>query len=936
MAQEQLLSKSNYEQNVIKKESLEIQYGLSGVILRCCVTATKEHILIETTDDEKSKLSNPYVCIKWSQLINIDDLNDKNELHSFQLLFKHQLYPNIYIYCDSKNNKQAWIKIFEKMCPTFILTKELQTVKRCAANLGFSESQIEAALIKYHEKHSTVYNVHVFIGMITENGNDTLTDTKNDDDEDDIPKDLQCCICHKLYTKPVTNIYAQTYCYGCIVNWFENITNEQTTIKDPYTNQPLPQHCRLLMPCFNKMILIWNDQNDGKISDLTKKQLQNIDNEMNKRRKKILNYLQKTENCAQIATKLADQMLESDTGTIGKTVLNDVMEDAMKCYEWLNEIKNLIKEGSDIYNNAITQQNYSFKWDEPEWKHFIDKNSTNWADVYQVDDYLLSQIEQHTTEVIESVTKTMNNQQLSTQQIKDEILRIILQKQSELRFKTQNQEEKEAKKQETVEHMKKMQINMERIMYSEKHGLVNTKCITEIAECIKNNKAFELYHNDWNHKTMNRDQLVRFLQTAGREDGIENQYLVYKSFAMGLKDKMFRLSSYLKTTDEKKFKKFQYFRYLKSVDVIEQEILNPKQWNAENDRIELKIKFDCDYDAHLKKYNNDPEKLGRVIKQQMIKQLKIKGAVHADKCIVVNNVQKGSIELSLWFFTPLIATVCGACDFIYCGYKHRTNPNYYISTKRSILQGMAVGGGIGAVAAAKIAVAVGVTATAGIIGCAVAGAVVGAAICGLIGWGIWKLLKKRKRARQNQINLALIAGEQNGEEQNVEEKKQDEKEEENEVNQPRSGDEGGVTGNEDMVSDPEDVNGNREQLGVFEEINQPRRRGGGGQQWISQFSINIDDVKKRIRQTVNGAWIMVLDCNCEIDYKQNVKAGSSYIKCEKHDGQVTDIQPLKSGIKNIIEKGVNRDSKRAISVVRNIPQTPQNEFNTEESDSDET
>eukprot|EP01084_Bolivina_argentea_P197057 337749_1 len=103
-----LSNKSNkHNKQIIKETSVNVQYGLSGSILMKNVTATKQHLIIEelNDDDEKSEDISPPVCIEWNNLVNIDDLNNQNTLHSFQLLFKNKLYPSIYIYCETKKKK---------------------------------------------------------------------------------------------------------------------------------------------------------------------------------------------------------------------------------------------------------------------------------------------------------------------------------------------------------------------------------------------------------------------------------------------------------------------------------------------------------------------------------------------------------------------------------------------------------------------------------------------------------------------------------------------------------------------------------------------------------------------------------------------------------------------------------------------------------------
>ena len=259
------------QSKAIKQSTLNIQFGLSGDINQRRVTATKDELLIEDESDLNNQGS-CFVLLRWSQLVNIDDLSD-NQLHSFQLLFKDTSHASIYVYCSSKSQKRSWMKLFEQLCPSLLLTKELQSVKRCATNMGFDDSQIECALQTYHNLYGSVYNLHVFAGILSAKYKGTASDSKSSDDED---ADLECSVCQSRYTNPVRNIFDQAYCLECITHWFNMIGPEQTKIKDPYTNQPLPQHCRLLIPHFTKLVLVWNaDHVHGKrMSDMVVQQVQ--------------------------------------------------------------------------------------------------------------------------------------------------------------------------------------------------------------------------------------------------------------------------------------------------------------------------------------------------------------------------------------------------------------------------------------------------------------------------------------------------------------------------------------------------------------------------------------------------------------------------------------------------------------------------------------
>jgi len=922
-------------QTTVQKETVaQVQYGLKGLIMNCRVHIDEQHFKITELEDSESKMNESNVCMKWSQLLNIDDLQSNNQLHSLQLLFQDKDHPSIYIYFDSKSQKTQWLKVLIKLCPRFVLTKELQTVKSHASSVGFTESQIEDALIQYHQQWGTVYNIHVFVNLMVQQDDDKQAD--NDDAESE--EDVTCAICKLVYTHPARNIHGKTYCYECIRRWFDQITEETTSIREPLTQQPLPQHCRFLFPDFAKMAQAWNHRHRHKAKDCmsnsTMLQLQSVDEEMDKRRKKILNYLQSTEDCEQIANKLLPRLMKSDTFSLDEKSLDEVLSDALQCYRWFAEIRTLIEKGSKVYNDAIMrivdnhkQKGCLFEWKPAEWNSFIDKNARNWGEIYQVDELLLSETDMHVHGCVESISKIMQNQQLSVSEMKEQILKIVLQKQQEIvaSYSKQDEEAQEEEKQSQISNdpKKPRPIQMERIFYTEKHGLVNTRCVREIAECMQNGKAFELYHNDLQHKSMNREHLVRFLQTAGL-NGIEQQHYIYEGFAMFIKDKLLRLSAYLKTLPQKPQQtKFPYFKFVKNVDIVKQPVMDQKDWKQENDKVELRVKLDVDYDEHLAKYNGDKQALGEEIKRQMLKQLKLNSAVKARECMLVRDVKKGCIDFRLLILVPLISIVYGGVDFVSCYNAHYQDPKFYISTKRSVFQGMAVGGGIGMIAGGACVVA-GVAAALSpislVVGCAVAGAVVG----GLIGYGFWKLLKHLKR--QN-VGPGYEHEDDGGDDANGNEH---EEADDDEADEDKDGD---GTGDDAIIAIAnEPINRPGGQVPASR-VNEVARRGQGEASWIMESQVNIGDISGRVWNNGN-AWMIRLNCNCEVEYGRLRNEGG-YQHCAKHN-----VTTCTNAMERYIESGANGNAggdirNCAVHRVFCRPQQPEQEFDLESGSDDD-
>eukprot|EP01084_Bolivina_argentea_P270037 459082_1 len=105
---------NRFEDKIIKEGSVFIQCGLNGSIQERQIKVTEKRLLITDDTKDDTVTNDKIVSVEWINLVNIDDLNGQNSGHSFQLLFKDETYPNIYIYCASKSQKTAWIKMFKR------------------------------------------------------------------------------------------------------------------------------------------------------------------------------------------------------------------------------------------------------------------------------------------------------------------------------------------------------------------------------------------------------------------------------------------------------------------------------------------------------------------------------------------------------------------------------------------------------------------------------------------------------------------------------------------------------------------------------------------------------------------------------------------------------------------------------------------------------
>ena len=144
------------------------------------------------------------------------------------------------------------------------------------------------------------------------------------------------------------------------------------------------------------------------------------------------------------------------------TQLSETIIAALQWYLWLSEIKNFIRSGTHIYNGEMEKMTgdkaQMFVWREPKWHSFIDKNAINWSEVYQIDQALLSEIQDCTAEVIGMVSEMIKTQTLNATQLRAEIIWIILQKQSEIHWPNMDS---------NIEEMKNIKFDFERVMYRE-------------------------------------------------------------------------------------------------------------------------------------------------------------------------------------------------------------------------------------------------------------------------------------------------------------------------------------------------------------------------------------------------------------------------------------------------------------------------------------
>eukprot|EP01084_Bolivina_argentea_P066141 120580_1 len=713
-------------------------------------------------------------------------------------------------------------------------------------------------------------------------------DIINDDDDMEsksFEKELQCGICLQTYTNPVKNIFNQVYCFHCIQTWFDKIEEEQTEITDPNTKQCLPHHCRLLIPHFAKMTTIWNYSHPQKaqIPEKTSIELQKLDRELDQRRDSILTCL-KTFGCAEhVSKKLINQMIKLNMSCLNKNGLRNIVNNSLSCNKYFDQMKQLIKQGTDIYNDAMKDvsgdyKNDLCKWKEPKWENYIDKikslKKLNWTETYQIDEYLANEIETQTQNVISTIQATIQKQNMSSiEELQEKIVDIMVKKQKEL-FESHADEEMEAKFEIINKNSQYPQVKMERIMYSENNELVNTKCVKQIAACMRNNIPFELYHN-----TMNKGQLIRFLDTVGM-NGIEYQHYIYDSFSMWLKQKMFRLCAFLKTVhnkESKNVKYFPYFKNLKSIRIIKQPITQVKQsddWIVNNDKVELNVEFDVNYEKHLAIYNGDKTKLCKEIARQIICHLNLNVSKNRNVIVKINKNNNLHIDVTIIFPTPLLI----ANEF--CSYlsKYATEPDAVAPWYKAMIQSMVGGGGIGSMMGlansvlSGSAVVGGTTAastgTAVLVGGAVGGAMiitpvgwaligvtVGVVVAGTIGYLYYKY-------------RYLQPCEQNAEPyEETDEKKNGEKE-------------------------------NDVQLCLSESRKRNKDRTKSGDLLKYQCSVRVENVSKRVKKCGSDKYEIVLDCNCKIDddklSKENDYGQLYCIKCGKWS-YVFDMSRVISG-----------------------------------------
>eukprot|EP00483_Globobulimina_turgida_P010068 UN10087 len=86
--------------NIIKEGSVYIQFGLCSSMQSCWIMVTDKCLVIDRKNCAKNKSGNPFpstICIDWTKLLNIDDLNGDNGAYSLQLGFKDEMFPGIYI-----------------------------------------------------------------------------------------------------------------------------------------------------------------------------------------------------------------------------------------------------------------------------------------------------------------------------------------------------------------------------------------------------------------------------------------------------------------------------------------------------------------------------------------------------------------------------------------------------------------------------------------------------------------------------------------------------------------------------------------------------------------------------------------------------------------------------------------------------------------------
>eukprot|EP01084_Bolivina_argentea_P168492 292187_1 len=792
---------------IFSKIRTKVQYAAHEPIISVLVQATKNHLLI---DDEESKTA---IQLNWKKLQYVDVPSDKKRHYYFQFAFEDELCPKIKVYCNSKEQKYSWIQFFKTFRPiaSVIISKTDDIIRECASRLKYNQTDIECALMMYSQYHEedTKYDmkklieitkdldmdVHKLVyGYINETERDLLDSSEYNifnvpkaiKDlcykyrmvvQNKIDNDIHCGVksCKKKMKRPVKDIYGKVFCLEHVKEWEKN---PNLQCKDPVTNAPLPQDCRLLTPHFSKLVTIFNQQyQNQQIPERARNKLQMIDQRIDLRRQKIVRFLRKTECHEKIAEEMINTMFKSKKLGFDEYNLDDIMIETCEYIDCHKDIERLVSEGMYIYNNNIKRitgdksDEYIWKWTQPQWKERFKPDKQRWSQVYQVEEKTCTAIRNHTTDIMNQICTLIQQSTEEKEQslMKEKMVKIILQKQKEILSTQNSQNSQDAYNEKQFNAPNKSSnksnqkyINVKRIIYEESHGYVNTRCVREISECIEKKQSFNLYHSDLVRPKMTREQLVRFLDTAG-VNGMIFQHYLYQSFAADLKLKLSNVSRKIKNVIEQKYNDddegfkqtkgyFPYFKYLKSVNVkqINDVEANELELKDENDKVAVQLIFDCDYDEHLNIYNMNKEKFAQVIRFQFLKHLKL--GDETNHRISVRNVKKGSIEATLQIDEPFITLVKRVPNSFYnfCCFIKRyiSDLNFKHPMWMSMFQGSMVGGGIGAIAGATIASAVTLGPVGVVIGCAIA---VGC-ILGAIGFGIAKYIKSKKNETTVQIN----------------------------------------------------------------------------------------------------------------------------------------------------------------------------------------
>eukprot|EP01084_Bolivina_argentea_P007916 14833_1 len=545
-----------------------------------------------------------------------------------------------------------------------------------------------------------MYNVDAFICTILDKESE-----EEEQEEEDVDKELQCAICLMVYASPVRNIQGVPYCHSCIVMWFNHSREQQLTYHDPKTNVELGQYCRLLIPDFGLMTKVWHfEHSDFRFTNLAVSQLNLKNEELDSERRKLLQYLQRMNEKESInVMKIVKVLFESNNLQFNRKELHLILEESFNAYQTFCNILKLIQEATEIYNSEIRKifdnrscKDYIFNWNAPKWDQHIDKNAIDQGSIYQVDEYLLSQIETQIREVVNRIYDMLQNSHksqnlagLSPPELKEKVCSIILSIQSEQSGYIENEQmEQESKKSDNYP-------TVERIFYAESNGLVNTNCIREITNCIIQNKPFELYNNALNHK-MDRGKLIRFLQTGGM-NGNENEYFMHHNFAMKLKHKLETESSDFHDVHSNTF---DYWNHLQSIDII-----NPRMTESQSEttdpNTQLKVIFEVDIGEHLALYNGNKQQLCKMIKQPMIKHLHLE-LINED--IIVQNIvdHENFMCIDITFSNGLFSNFSDTKFWFEYNIESLGNePNYYNAIHRAITQSILSGGNIGVLTAIR-------------------------------------------------------------------------------------------------------------------------------------------------------------------------------------------------------------------------------------------